>query len=134
MIIKENYSLQAHHTFHLPIKSRWYIEYESIEELKKILKEDLLQKHSFLHIGGGSNLLFIQDYNGVILHSGIQYIDILEEKDDSILLKVGSGMIWDDFVKYCVNNNWGGTENLSMSFFCRILCYRKYRMEKKSQI
>ena len=114
MIIKENYSLQAHHTFHLPIKSRWYIEYESIEELKKILKEDLLQKHSFLHIGGGSNLLFIQDYNGVILHSGIQYIDILEEKDDSILLKVGSGMIWDDFVKYCVNNNWGGTENLSM--------------------
>ena len=76
MIIKENYSLQAYHTFHLPIKSRWYIEYKSIEELKKILKEDLLKKHSFLHIGGGSNLLFIQDYNGVILHSGIQYIDI----------------------------------------------------------
>ncbi|MCH5328927.1 MAG: UDP-N-acetylmuramate dehydrogenase [Coprobacter sp.] len=114
MTIRENYSLQAHHTFHLPVSARWYVEYGSTEELKNLLQTDLVKQHPLLHIGGGSNLLFTKDYEGVVLHSAIRHIEILEEDEDSVQLSVGAGVVWDDFVSHCVENNWGGVENLSL--------------------
>lgn len=59
-------------------------------------------------------MLFLNDFEGIILHSKIKTIEIAEMKDDSVLLEVGSGVIWDDFVAYCVANNYYGVENLSL--------------------
>ena len=68
----------------------------------------------FLHIGGGSNLLFTKDYDGLILHSRIEGIEVTEEDEHSVSVRVGAGVVWDDFVAYCVEHGWYGTENLSL--------------------
>ena len=75
--IEENKSLQQLHTFHLSVSARWFAEYQSIEEVIDLLKTDLLRENPFLQIGGGSNLLFTSDYEGVILHSKIKFIEVV---------------------------------------------------------
>lgn len=112
--IEENKPLQQLHTFHLPVSARWYAEYQSVQDILDLLKTDLLRQNPFLQIGGGSNLLFMSDYEGVILHSGIKYTEVIEETSDYVLVKAGSGVVWDDFVEYLVKKEWGGAENLSL--------------------
>ncbi len=114
MKIYEQYSLEREHTFHISVKSRYYVEYDSVEELILFLNESpLIEKFPLFHIGGGSNLLFIGDYIGIILHSAIRFIELLNEDSDTVLVRVGAGVVWDDFVAYCVKNSWYGVENLS---------------------
>lgn len=114
MKIEENYSLEGHNTFHLPVKTRWFMEYASEEELSRILHDEYFQECRSLHIGEGSNLLFINDFNGIILHSQIKGISVEEETEHSVLLRVGAGENWDDVVAYAVEHGWGGIENLSL--------------------
>ena len=85
MRIEENYSLEKHNTFHLPVKTRWFMEYATEEELERILRDEYFQECFSLHIGGGSNLLFINDFNGIILHSQIKGIQVIEDTDDTVL-------------------------------------------------
>lgn len=114
MRIEQNYSLEKHNTFHLPVKTRWFMEYETEEELQRILHDEYFQECLSLHIGGGSNLLFINDYNGIIIHSQIKGISISAETDEYVSLRVGAAEIWDDVVAYAVSKGWGGIENLSL--------------------
>lgn len=114
MRIEENYSLERHNTFHLPVKTRWFMEYANEEELERILRDEYFQECLSLHIGEGSNLLFINDFNGIVLHSQIKGISVAKETDDSILLRVGAAERWDDVVAYAVSKGWGGIENLSL--------------------
>lgn len=115
MRIEEHYSLQEIHTFHLPVKTRYYVEYDSIDELCAFLQESpLMAQYPCYHMGGGSNLLFLHDYPGIILHSAIRFIETVSTCDNFLVLRVGAGVVWDDFVKYCVDNQWGGIENLSL--------------------
>lgn len=116
MITKhKNLSLLPYNTFGIDVKADTFIEYSSVDELTSILcdSEEFLSR-PFLHIGSGSNLLFLSDFEGVILHSAIKGVDILEETADSVIVRVGAGVIWDDFVAYCVDNDWWGAENLSL--------------------
>ena len=113
MKIEENYSLKEHNTFHLSVKARWFIEYCNEEELCRILHDEYFQECMSLHIGSGSNLLFLNDYNGIILHSAIRGIAVVEETDDAVLLHVGAAEKWDGVVAYAVARGWSGVENLS---------------------
>ena len=113
MRIEENYSLEKHNTFHLPVKARWFMEYTNEEELGRIFRDEYFQECLSLHIGSGSNLLFINDFNGVILHSQIKGISVAKETDDLVLLRIGAAEKWDDVVAYAVSKGWGGIENLS---------------------
>lgn len=113
MEIKKDYSLLPHNTFGMDVKASLFIEYVSVEELKHILLEHL-QGKTWLHIGKGSNLLFMRDYPGVILHSVIKGYEILEENEEEVIVRVGAGEVWDDFVAYTVNQGWYGAENLSL--------------------
>ena len=90
------------------------MEYETEEELRRILHDEYFQECLSLHIGGGSNLLFINDYNGIIIHSRIKGISISAETDEYVSLRVGAAEIWDDVVAYAVSKGWGGIENLSL--------------------
>jgi UDP-N-acetylmuramate dehydrogenase len=90
------------------------MEYATEEELGRILRDEYFQECFSLHIGGGSNLLFINDFNGIILHSQIKGMQIVEDTDDTVLLRIGAAEIWDDVVAYAVSNGWGGIENLSL--------------------
>ena len=88
MRIEQNYSLAEHNTFHLPVKTRWFMEYASEEELGRILRDEYFQECFSMHIGRGSNLLFINDFNGIILHSCIKGFELLEETDTSVSLRM----------------------------------------------
>ena len=114
MHIYENYSLLRHNTFRLDVKSRWFVEYESENDLQKLLRDEFFLSQSFWHIGQGSNLLFLGDFNGVIVHSGIKGIERIREDETHVWLKVGAAEDWDAFVASCVNRGWGGLENLSL--------------------
>jgi UDP-N-acetylmuramate dehydrogenase len=114
MRIEENFSLENYNTFHLPVKTRWFMEYENEGELQKILRDEYFQELLSLHIGGGSNLLFLNDYNGIILHSAIKGIELVEETDSSVLLRIGAAEVWDDVVAHVVSKGWAGIENLSL--------------------
>ena len=114
MAIINNYSLLKHNTFGLNVLCDKYFEYSCIEEIQKFIKEGNLSNTKFLHIGAGSNLLFLNNFNGIILHSTIKDISIIDQKEDDVYIRVGSGYLWDDFVKYCVENGFYGAENLSL--------------------
>ena len=110
----ENFSLLNHNTFGVDVTANYFVEYDNITELQQLLGSDLLKENKFFHIGGGSNLLFINDYEGVILHSQIKGKEISKESADHVWIRVGAGENWDDFVDYCVENQLGGAENLSL--------------------
>ena len=113
MEIKQNYSLEKHNTFHLPVKARWFLEYDNEEDITTALRDEYFMECLKVHIGAGSNLLFLNDFNGIILHSRIRDIRVTAEDDESISLRVGSGMVWDELVKYAVSHELYGIENLS---------------------
>ena len=108
-----NYPILRYNTFGMDVKTSCFVEYSSVSELQSFLsaKEYSLP---LLHIGGGSNLLFLSDFKGTILHSAIKGIDITEESDEWIDIKVGAGEVWDDFVSYTVSKGFYGAENLSI--------------------
>lgn len=114
MTIYQDYDLSKVTTFHLPARAAYFIEYDSIDELRNILASEPCHSHKIMHIGSGSNLLFTDDYNGVVLHSCIVGINIVNETDSLIYLRVGAGVDWDEFVAWCVSHNYYGAENLSL--------------------
>lgn len=115
MILKRDYPLLAHNTFGMDVRSALFAEYSTTDELRTFLISDDFAPYSerYLHIGAGSNLLFMSDYSGLVMHSAIRDISIVDDTPEHMLLRVGSGHVWDDLVAYCVRNGLGGIENLS---------------------
>lgn len=112
MRTEENYSLLDHNTFGIDARCRCFVEYDTPEELAQLVGQAPL-----LHIGGGSNLLFLSDYDGTILHSRIRTIEKLPTSNtqaDEVLLRVGAGIVWDELVAHTIDNHWYGLENLSL--------------------
>ena len=110
----ENYNLKSHNTFGLEAVADRFLEYGSEEELLQLIHQGCL-KGRLLHIGAGSNLLFMNPtYHGTVLHSCIRGIEVLREDAEHVWVRVGAGEVWDDFVAYCVEKQWYGAENLSL--------------------
>ncbi|MEE3113005.1 MAG: UDP-N-acetylmuramate dehydrogenase [Bacteroidota bacterium] len=110
----KNYSLKNYNSFRVNHKANFFLKIENNKSLINFLSDKKFKNEKKLIIGGGSNILFTKDYEGVILYSCIKGIHILEENDNHIKVKVGSGENWDDFVKFCVSKHWYGIENLSL--------------------
>ena len=107
------YSLLPYNTFGNDVSASRFLEYASVAELKEYIAQGAVTT-PFLHIGGGSNLLFTKDYDGLILHSRIGGIEVTAEDSQTVSLRVGAGVVWDDFVACCVEHGWYGAENLSL--------------------
>ena len=112
MILQENYNLRNKNTFGLRVFAKYFCEIFSIAELKEAL--DRVKDEQILLLGGGSNILFTKNFNGCVLHFNKRGINKISEDKDFILLEVFAGELWDDFVAYCVANNFYGVENLSL--------------------
>lgn len=113
MILKEQFPLKPYNTFQIEASAKYWIEVNNIEELKEFYASDYVKVAPRLILGGGSNILFTKDFDGLVLHSRINTIEVLEENPKDVLIRSGSGVTWDDFVAHCVKNGWGGLENLS---------------------
>lgn len=110
--MKENISLKKYNTFGIDVNCQYYQTFNTSNELEKIFSNrTFLDK--YITIGSGSNLLFINDYDGLILQSTNESIEIASENEFEIIVKVGSGLIWDKFVEWSVNKGFWGIENLS---------------------
>lgn len=116
MEILKNCSLKEYNTFGLEASTNLMVKYGSEQELLAFLERyhRELSPLPLLHIGGGSNLLFLSDFPGVILFSEIKDITILSEDEDMVLVSVGAGNTHDDFVLYAIQHGWFGLENLSL--------------------
>lgn len=109
-----NCSLLPYNTFGMDVKASRFVEYASVEELRGLWNAEREAVARALHIGGGSNLLFASDYEGLILHSAIKGYAVVKETEEEVEVRVGAGEVWDDFVAYTVANGWYGAENLSL--------------------
>jgi len=87
---------------------------QDIYELSDAFEHIFATGSPWLILGGGSNVLFTKDYNGTIIKLSIKGTQVLEKTAGQVFIRVYCGEIWDDFVDFCVNNNWGGLENLSL--------------------
>ena len=105
-------SLLAHNTFGIDACAAHFVDFDSVDDLVGFLGSGFNGKS--LVIGGGSNLLFVNDFDGTVFHSSILDVDVVEETETDVLLRVGSGVIWDAFVEYTVEEGWCGLENLSL--------------------
>ena len=120
MIKTEYYKdLTKMNTFGMKVKARCFMEYDSVADLVDIEFEELARP--VLHIGGGSNLLFTDDFKGTVLHSKIDFMEVLDEchfdraerVEESVLVSVGSGVVFDDFCEWASKEGLWGVENLS---------------------
>ena len=100
-------------TFGIDVTAARFLEYGSEDELRELIAAGQVVA-PWLHIGGGSNLLFIKDYEGTVLHSRIGGLEVTSEDEEHVWVRVGAGVVWDDFVAWCVKRHWYGAENLSL--------------------
>jgi UDP-N-acetylmuramate dehydrogenase len=110
-----DYPLKKHHTFGNEVSAKYYFEFTEPEDLPAFLSTNK-EWHDLkiLVMGEGSNLLFVDDFPGLIIHPNIPGIEIVREDRNNIWLEVGAGVVWDQLVEFAVFHNWGGIENLSL--------------------
>jgi UDP-N-acetylmuramate dehydrogenase len=113
-VLRKNYSLKEHNTFGIEANAKYFFEFDTLEEIHYFLTKNDIFSLQYLIIGGGSNLLFTEDFKGLIIHPKIQGIKIIEENEESFLVQVGANEVWDDFVEWSVSQNLAGIENLSL--------------------
>ncbi|MDR3181111.1 MAG: FAD-binding protein, partial [Prevotellaceae bacterium] len=113
MQIHRNYLLKAHNTFGFDVKALYYAAPSSLEELGELLTHPACNNVPRLIMGGGSNILFRNDFPGLVIHPQLRDCVKIAEDEETVTLRVGAGVVWDDFVAHCVARNWGGVENLS---------------------
>ncbi|MCZ7604256.1 MAG: UDP-N-acetylmuramate dehydrogenase [Ignavibacteriales bacterium] len=112
--VHHNYSLKKYNTFGIECFSKQFARFNSEEELIALLNSKEIDKRQLFILGGGSNILFINDYDGVILHNNIKGISEVNISQNDVKLSIGSGEVWDDIVQYAVKKNYYGIENLSL--------------------
>ena len=114
MTILEYHSLQPYNTFGIDVSAHYFCTIKTKDEIEQVIKEELKNYSKFLFIGGGSNILFCSDFEGLVIENKIEGIEIIKEDNDFVWIKSLSGTNWHDLVLYCVERNYGGIENLSL--------------------
>lgn len=113
--LKHNYPLKSNNTFGISTIAKHYLTVASPEDIIQFFAENNLEKHAHrLFLGGGSNLLFVNNFEGIIIHPEIFGMRLISENKNTVEIEVGAGVVWDDFVSWCVGKGWGGVENLSL--------------------
>lgn len=112
MKILKNISLKAYNTFNIDVKASDYAEANDLTELVNFVKEGHLRDKNVLILGGGSNILFSGDFDGLVIRNRIEGIEVKEQGVDMVLVKAGAGVVWDDLVHHCIDHGYGGIENL----------------------
>ncbi|MCV9386404.1 UDP-N-acetylmuramate dehydrogenase [Reichenbachiella ulvae] len=112
--ILEGVSLQPYNTFGLEAKADFFTDITELEDLKNALKWAGKHDLAYYILGGGSNVLLTGDFDGLIIKNSLKGIEVLEESDQEVVLKVAAGEVWHDLVLYTIEQGWGGIENMSL--------------------
>lgn len=114
MQIQENIPLKPFNSFGINATARYFGRFSSEDDLQPMLDSGIQSQRPALILGGGSNLLLIKDYDGLVLKNEIMGIKEVHEDNDYVYVKAGAGENWHRFVLYCIERNWAGVENLSL--------------------
>lgn len=114
LTIQSNVSLKSYNTFGIDVTSRYLVEVDNDQDIQTLLQLPDIQTLPKLILGGGSNLLLTQDFNGLVIKINIKGIETVKEDENHVWLRVGAGENWHEFVMYCVERGLGGIENLSL--------------------
>jgi len=112
--IQENISLQPFNSFGIQVLAKNFCSITSFNEMQEIIEWNRTKKNQLLILGGGSNLLFTKDYDGLVVQNSLKGIALIKEDNDYYYVKAMAGENWHQFVTYCVNNQYQGIENMSL--------------------
>ena len=117
-MIRENFSLKHYNTFGIDATARYFASFKTVDELNELLKFNqpsaIGHQPSPLILGGGSNLLFTKNFDGLVLKNELQGIEKIKEDEACVYVKAGAGVNWHQLVVHCISNNYAGMENLSL--------------------
>lgn len=111
-MIRKNISLKKYNSFNIDVNAKEFVEVNSRDELIEIAKRT--KDKNVLYLGGGSNILFTRDFDGIVIHLNIKGVQFEKTNSDETVVQANAGENWNNFVEFCIKNNLGGIENLSM--------------------
>ena len=114
MTIENNVSLKSLNTFGVEATAKYFAQIEKIADLQTLLENPIYQQNPKFILGGGSNILFTKDFEGLVLFNNLKGIEKVRETEEAVWVKANSGENWHQFVLYCVEQGWAGIENLSL--------------------
>ena len=114
MIIEPNTSLVSYTTFGVNVQSKYFVQVHTSSDVRDIVTHELWQQEKHYVIGGGSNILFTQDFDGIIVFNNLKGKKVVEETDEYTIIDVASGENWHEFVVWSSEHNLWGIENLAL--------------------
>ena len=111
-MIRKNISLKKYNSFNIDVNAKEFVEVNSKDELIEIANRT--KDKNVLYLGGGSNILFTRDFDGIVIHLNIMGVQLEKTNSDETVVQANAGENWNNFVEFCIKNNLGGIENLSM--------------------
>ena len=111
-MIRKNISLKKYNSFNIDVNAKEFVEVNSKDELIEIANRT--KNKNVLYLGGGSNILFTRDFDGIVIHLNIKGVQFEKTNSDETVVQANAGENWNNFVEFCIKNNLGGIENLSM--------------------
>lgn len=114
MNIQTNISLKQYNTFGIDVSAKYLFAFSTSDDLQYLLSDQSFKNEEKLVLGGGSNILFTKNINALVLKNEIGGIELIEETENHFLVKAGAGVVWHDFVIYCIQKGYAGIENLAL--------------------
>jgi UDP-N-acetylmuramate dehydrogenase len=114
MLFRENFSLKKYNSFGIDASAKYFASFDSVQQLEELLHANKEPVHKTMILGGGSNILFTNNFDGVVLKNELAGIEVIKEDADAVYIKAGAGVNWHQFVLYCIEHNYAGVENLSL--------------------
>jgi len=112
--LEKNVDLKPFNTFGIRANAKYFSRIHNADQMKELVRSEIFKDERHVVLGGGSNVLFIRDFDGLVIHNETKGIEKVNENDDTISLRASSGELWHSLVLHCVAENWGGIENLSL--------------------
>ncbi len=114
MHILENYPLKQINTFGIDVKTKYLTYLTDNTQIPQLLSHKIFNENPQLYLGGGSNVLFVNDFQGIVVKIATKGIELISKSNNNVLIKAMAGEDWEEFVDFCVSKGFGGLENLTM--------------------
>jgi len=114
MQFHQNYPLKKYNTFGIDVYAKYFAEFSSVLDLQNLFQSSQDEQQPKLILGGGSNILFTKNFDGLVLKNEIKGIETVHEDEEYVYVKAGAGENWHKFVQHCIHKNFAGVENLSL--------------------
>ena len=114
MNIEQNISLLPYNTFHIDVAAKYFTEVKSENDFNELLHEEKFQSEQKLILGGGSNILFTKNFDGIVVKNSFTGISVVKEDENFVWVKAAAGEVWNQFVLWCIKKDLAGLENLSL--------------------